>query len=91
MKNLKILAFATLFLCAFSFSASALDDSLTKDQKKQLKEWKKEKKNGWEGKKGKNRKGAVGAPLDGGLLTILGAAGVTYYVSRKKKKNGVTE
>ncbi len=25
------------------------------------------------------------APLDGGLLTILGAAGIAYYVSRKKK------
>ena len=29
----------------------------------------------------------VGAPLDGGLLTILGAAGVGYYLIRKKKKN----
>ena len=28
---------------------------------------------------------AVGAPLDGGLLALLGAAGVAYYVSRKKK------
>ena len=27
----------------------------------------------------------TGAPLDGGLLTILGAAGVAYYVTRKKK------
>ena len=32
--------------------------------------------------------GTVGAPLDGGLLTILGAAGVAYFVARKKKKNG---
>jgi len=31
----------------------------------------------------------VGAPLDGGLLTILGAAGVAYYVARKKKKNNL--
>ncbi len=31
--------------------------------------------------------GPVGAPLDGGLLTILGAAGVTYYLVRKNKKN----
>jgi len=30
----------------------------------------------------------IGAPLDGGLLTVLGAAGVAYFVSRKKKKNG---
>ncbi len=28
----------------------------------------------------------VGAPLDGGLLTILGAAGVAYYGARKKKR-----
>ncbi len=28
----------------------------------------------------------VGVPLDGGLLTILGAAGVAYYIARKKKK-----
>jgi hypothetical protein len=30
-------------------------------------------------------KPTTGAPLDGGLLTILGAAGIAYYVSRKKK------
>ena len=29
----------------------------------------------------------VGAPLDGGLLSILGAAGVAYFVARRKKKN----
>jgi hypothetical protein len=28
----------------------------------------------------------VGAPLDGGLLSILGAAGVAYFVARRKKK-----
>jgi hypothetical protein len=27
----------------------------------------------------------VGAPLDGGLLLILGSAGVAYYASRKQK------
>ena len=27
----------------------------------------------------------IGVPLDGGLLTILGAAGVAYYIARKKK------
>ena len=26
----------------------------------------------------------VGAPIDGGLLTILGAAGVGYFLMRKK-------
>jgi hypothetical protein len=29
----------------------------------------------------------VGAPLDGGLLSILGAAGVAYFIARRKKKN----
>lgn len=28
----------------------------------------------------------VGVPLDGGLLAVLGAAGVAYFVARKKKK-----
>ncbi len=28
---------------------------------------------------------AVGAPLDGGLLSILGVAGVSYYLVRKKQ------
>lgn len=27
-----------------------------------------------------------GAPLDGGLLSVLGAAGVAYFVARRKKK-----
>ena len=29
----------------------------------------------------------VGVPIDGGLLTVLGAAGVAYAVGRKRKKN----
>jgi hypothetical protein len=29
----------------------------------------------------------VGAPLDGGLLFVLGAAGVAYVAARKKKKD----
>jgi hypothetical protein len=39
-------------------------------------------------KKNKNNTGnpgtPVGAPIDGGLLTILGAAGVGYFLMRKK-------
>lgn len=31
------------------------------------------------------RHNPVSAPLDGGLLAILGAAGVAYYIARKKK------
>ena len=30
---------------------------------------------------------AFGVPLDGGLLSILGAAGVAYFIARRKKKN----
>ena len=29
----------------------------------------------------------VGAPLDGGILAILGVAGVAYFAARKRKKN----
>ena len=36
--------------------------------------------------KSKEHKKVVGTPLDGGLLSILGAAGISYYLIRKKKK-----
>ena len=36
---------------------------------------------------GRQHNGSVGAPLDGGLLTVLGAAGIAYYAAKKKKKN----
>jgi hypothetical protein len=29
----------------------------------------------------------VGVPLDGGLLSILGAAGISYYLVRKRRKS----
>lgn len=35
------------------------------------------------------RPGAVGAPLDGGLLAVLGVAGVAYYSARKKNKKNM--
>ena len=41
--------------------------------------------NHWSSKESADTK-AVGAPLDGGLLAILGAAGVAYYAARKRKK-----
>jgi hypothetical protein len=31
--------------------------------------------------------GGVNAPLDGGLLLVLGGAGVAYLAARKKKEN----
>lgn len=33
------------------------------------------------------RGGHAEAPLDGGLLAILAAAGITYFAARKRKKN----
>jgi hypothetical protein len=33
------------------------------------------------------QQGAVGAPLDGGLLVLLAGAGIAYFAARKKKKN----
>lgn len=33
----------------------------------------------------------VGAPLDGGLLALLGAAGIAYYGARRKNKNAAKE
>ena len=33
-----------------------------------------------------HRPPTCGVPLDGGILTILGAAGVAYFVARKKSK-----
>jgi hypothetical protein len=35
----------------------------------------------------KSRKPTIGAPLDGGLLIALGAAGAGYYSFRKNKKS----
>ena len=35
---------------------------------------------------GNGNGGAVGAPLDGGLLALLGIAGAAYFTARKKKK-----
>jgi hypothetical protein len=37
--------------------------------------------------RGRQHHGSVGAPLDGGLLTVLGAAGIAYYAAKKKNKN----
>lgn len=39
---------------------------------------------------GNQNTGAVGAPLDGGLLAALGVAGTAYVAARKKKK-GIDE
>jgi hypothetical protein len=35
----------------------------------------------------KNKKPPIGAPIDGGLLTILAASGIAYYGVRKNRKD----
>ena len=41
---------------------------------------------GWFDGGGGGNHGGTGAPLDGGLLALLGAAGISYYIARKKKR-----
>jgi hypothetical protein len=36
---------------------------------------------------GHTGKATVGAPLDGGLLVVLGAAGFAYYSARRKRED----
>ena len=72
-KNLLALLAFTIF---FSFSVNAQDY------------FKQDRTSTQTQKHQRNRNGSVGAPLDGGLLAILGAAGVAYFTARKKKKNG---
>ena len=90
MKNLKILTLITIF----AFSLSLNSNAQKRKKRGSDNDWKRKGDKNFEWRRGGDdgsTKGAVGAPLDGGLLAILGAAGVTYYVSRKKKRNGETE
>lgn len=83
MKRIKILLL--LFFLATVFNVNAQEKHASKPG------------NGYENGKGHYSHGnghgyghtgkpGVGAPLDGGLLTVLGVAGVGYYVARKKGK-----
>ncbi len=58
--------------------------SLTLDAQFHEKKKKYERKKRYE-KRRRDRKEPVKVPLDGGLLSILGAAGVGYFVIRRKK------
>ena len=82
MKRIKI--FLLLFFLATAFNVNAQEKHASKPGQ------------GYENGKGHyshgngNGFGHIGkptsAPLDGGLLTVLGVAGVGYYVARKKGK-----
>ena len=82
MKHLKILA----FICILALIST---DSFGRKKYHKSNYSKPKKEKTYKGGDGGDQN-PVGAPLDGGLLTILGAAGVAYYVSRKKKKNSLT-
>ena len=83
-----------LFLVTLTLSPNAFAYSPTNNStKKEFKgnNGKNNNKNGNKGNNGHNNNNggsnAVGAPIDGGILSILGAAGVSYYLVRKRKKN----
>ena len=71
MKEFRLLIVAVLL--SVSFSVFAVSSLGDKVKDKPAKE--------------KQHKGAIGAPLDGGLLALLAAGGVAYYVGRKRKKS----
>ena len=75
MTNLKkISVFFFLFLLGIGFSSSAYA-SAKHNKFKHVKNIK------------AKRLKAIAAPLDGGVLALLGAAGVGYYLMRRKKKS----
>lgn len=80
MKNLKVIALVCLFafISADSFGAGWFQHWRSDQQQRQLRK---------RARIVQHDQDPVGAPLDGGLLILLGAAGATYFGVRKKKKN----
>ena len=77
MKNLNKVSFILLFLIgSFLFTSDAEAGDFIFRRRRPLR-------NGPIAPQPRPRR-PVGAPLDAGLLAILGAAGVGYYVTRKK-------
>ena len=77
MKHLRVIALMTVLalISADSFGAGWLQRWRAKNQQRQVTE----------------TKHIIGAPLDGGLLAILGAAGLAYFGVRRKKKGSAKE
>jgi UDP-N-acetylmuramyl pentapeptide phosphotransferase/UDP-N-acetylglucosamine-1-phosphate transferase len=73
MKKFRLLIVAVLL--SVSFSVFAVSSLANKHKVK------------YKPAKEKQHKGAIGAPLDGGLLALLAAGGVAYYVGRKRNKS----
>lgn len=82
MKQFKKIIYA-LLLTIFTFGFSADSFAFEKNPFSRDTKDRKQKK---EKRERRERKSPVGAPIDGGILTILGAAGVSYYLMRKKNK-----
>jgi len=78
----------TLTLSPNAFAYSPTNNSPNKEVKGNSGKNNKKGGKGNNGHNGNNGGGnAVGAPIDGGILSILGAAGVSYYLVRKRKRN----
>jgi hypothetical protein len=94
MKRIKILLL--LFFLATGFSVNAMnlesgrpsnnEGRKDNDHKDKDKDKDKGKDKGKDKDKDKGKGPHTRAPLDGGLLTVLGVAGVGYYAARKKGK-----
>ena len=82
MKKFRLTVLILLLTVGFSASAMALGNNNDND-------WNNNDWNNGDYDRSYNRHGTqpVGAPLDGGLLALLAAAGVTYFVARKKRKS----
>lgn len=75
MKSIKILLILFFLATGFSVNAMSLNPRHPHNNGRQDRH------------DGRPRGGnPVGAPLDGGLLSVLGVAGVGYYTARKKRK-----
>jgi hypothetical protein len=75
MKKIIILSFLIILVSAISIDAMGMQNIRPNHRHN----------NGYNNGGGSH--GCVGAPLDGGLLVVLGAAGVAYVAARKKKKD----
>jgi hypothetical protein len=82
MKRLRVLLLVFVVMLAFSGDAFAYG-MIKKHNKKGKYECQKTIK--------KVDRKIVSAPLDGGLLTVLGAAGIAFYLIRKRKVTSKSE
>ena len=86
MKHLRLLAIVTLLAFVSANSYGAWFQSWRGErQQRQMKKVHRKEQKVEHNKDCQNR--PVGAPIDGGLLILLGSAGAAYYGVKKKNKN----